>query len=142
MSSHREVLETWFKRVWAEEDAGAIDEMLINDTKARGLGSQTRVGPGDFKDFQHKLLQLVGDVDMQIDDCLESGDWIAALCTCRATCRKTGKPVQLTGQMHIKIVDGALVEAYNQFDFMGLYESLGLLPTGTFDRCLNGESLT
>ena len=44
MPSHRETLKTWFRRVWAEEDATAIDDMLRPDMQARGLGDQPRVG--------------------------------------------------------------------------------------------------
>lgn len=142
MSNHREVLETWYRKVWTEEDSGAIDTMLVSDTKARGLGAQIHVGPSDFKIFHENLLKLVSDIDMQIDKSMEDGDWISALCTFRAKCRRSGKPVTSTGTVFIKIVDGKLVDAYNHFDFMALYEALGLLPEDAFEKCLLGDGLT
>lgn len=141
MTGHREVLETWFQKVWTQEDVATIDKMLVSDTKARGLGAQVHVGPPEFKIFHENLLKLVSDIDMQIDKSMEDGDWISALCTFRAKCRRSGKPVTATGSVFIKIVDGKLVDAYNHFDFIGLYECLGLLPDGTFARCLAGDGL-
>lgn len=41
----------------------------------------------------------------------------------------------------MRIVDGRIVEAYNHFDFLGLFEQLGLLPAGAFGRCLCGEGI-
>ncbi|MEP4987312.1 MAG: nuclear transport factor 2 family protein [Paracoccaceae bacterium] len=88
MSGHREVLETWFRRVWAEEDAGAIDEMMAPGTPARGLGSQTHIGPAGFKGFQQGLLALVSDVEIKIDKSMEDGDWIFALVHFRRSAAK------------------------------------------------------
>jgi len=139
MSGHREVLETWFKNVWSNEDADTIDKMLVPDTQARGLGSQTHVGPSEFKVFQKNLLARVSNVEIKIDKSMEDGDWLSALCTFTSTCRQTGKPASMTGHVMIKIVDRKLVDAYNHFDFMGLYESLGLMPAGSFERCLTGD---
>lgn len=31
MSELTEVLDTWYRRVWGEEDASAIDEMFVQD---------------------------------------------------------------------------------------------------------------
>lgn len=134
-------METWFQKVWKEQNPVTIDEMLMPDTTARGLGDQTRIGPGDFKGFYEALLELVSDVDIRIDHSMESGDWISALCTVRAMCRRTGKPAGMTGHVQMKIVDGHIVDAYNHFDFMGFYEQLGLLPEGSFARCLGGEKI-
>lgn len=141
MASHREVLETWYRKVWMEEDTDTIDAMLVADTKARGLGAQVHVGPPEFRIFHENLLKRVSDVDVQIDKSMEDGDWISALCTLHAKCRRSGKPVTGTGTVFIKIIDGKLVDAYNHFDFMGLFEQLGLLPEDAFEKCLFGDGL-
>ena len=31
MSTSREVIETWFRRVWTEEDSSAIEELFVPD---------------------------------------------------------------------------------------------------------------
>lgn len=141
MSNHREVLETWFKRVWAEEDANAIDQMLVPETAASGLGPKVHDGPAQFKGFQKGLLGLVSNVDISIDMSTEDGDWIYSLCNFTAECRRSGKPVAVTGTVIVKIIDGKLVEAYNHFDFLSMFECLGLLPGDTFEKCMCGEGM-
>jgi len=41
----------------------------------------------------------------------------------------------------IRIVDGKLTEAYNHWDFLGMFSQLGLIPTETFERALGGEKI-
>lgn len=142
MSGHREVLETWFRKVWAEEDADAISAMMAPDAAARGLGSQAQVGPAEFTGFQKCLLELVSDVEIKIDKSVEDGEWIFSLCSITAKCRRSGKPITSTGTVVVKIVDGKLVEGYNHLDFFSIYEGLGLLPSGSFEQCLCGKSLS
>ncbi|MEP5396807.1 MAG: hypothetical protein ABJQ22_11190 [Hyphomicrobiales bacterium] len=57
-------------------------------TPARGLGSQTHIGPAGFKGFQQGLLALVSDVEIKIDKSMEDGDWIFALVHFRRSAAK------------------------------------------------------
>ncbi len=141
MPSHRETLKTWFRRVWAEEDATAIDDMLRPDMQARGLGDQPRVGAEAFKEFHSHIVSQLTGIQITIDRAADDGEWIWALCMLDARCRRSGKPVQISGQVLVRIEDGRLVDAYNHFDFMGLFQQLGLVPDGCFERCLCGEQV-
>jgi hypothetical protein len=128
MSAKIDVMNTWFERVWTKEDEATIDEMLVEKTMARGLGSQDHVGPEEFKGFHRAMLGLIGDVEFVIDKAMEDGDWLSCLVTVKGTQRKNGDPVKTTGQVLAKIVDGKIIDAYNHFDFMGLFEQCDLLP--------------
>jgi hypothetical protein len=139
--SKRDVMETWFQRVWAEEDKTAIDELFIPDGHARGLGQNVLIGPEGFKQFHSALCGLLSDIVITIDKSVESGDWISAVCTLKAKDQKTKAPVVMTGSVMVKIVDGKLTEAYNHWDFMGLYSQLGLLPGETFEKGLSGKKI-
>ena len=141
MSESREVMATWFQRVWTKEDTTAIDEMFIPDGEARGLGANVLIGPEGFKQFHSALRGLLSDFAITIDKSIEEGDWIAAVCTLRAKSRGSDTPIEITGQLMVRIVDGKLTEADNHWDFLGLYCQLGLLPTNTFERALSGEKL-
>jgi hypothetical protein len=131
-------LETWARRVWRERDRTAIDEMLEIDTRAHGLGAQTLVGPDGFKAFHSTLCGLLTDTELVIDHAIEADGWLATLCTFKGTTR-TGRPIAITGAIHARIADGKLLEAYNHFDFVGLFTQLGLLPEDTLQRCLSGR---
>lgn len=139
-TSGREFLETWFRRVWTEEDASAIGELYAS-RKVEGLGPQTIVTPADFEAFQRALLALVCEVEVTIDRYLEDGEWIAALCTFNAKSRATGDPLHVTGSIVGRIKDGRLEEAYNHWDFLGLWGQLGCLPPDSFARGLRGEKI-
>ena len=141
MSKSREVMETWFRRVWTEEDPSAIEELFVPDGEARGLGANALIGPQGFKQFHSALRGLLRDFVITIDKSIEVEDWIAAVCTLRAKSRKSGAPVQITGAVTIRIVEGKLTEAYNHWDFLGMFSQLGLLPTETFEKALGGEKI-
>lgn len=141
MSKAQQILETWFHRVWTEEDAAVIDELFIPDGKARGLGANTLIGPDGYKQFHSALLNLITDCVISIDKTVEEGDWIAAVCTLRAKDRKSGAPIIMTGTTTARIADGKIIEAYNNWDFMGMFSQLGFLPGATFELALSGEKI-
>jgi hypothetical protein len=141
MSTSREVMETWFHRVWTEEDSNAIDELFVVDGHARGLGANVLIGPQGFKQFHSALRALLSDFKITIDRSVESEDWISAVCTLRAKSRQSGKPIEFTGSVMIRIADGTLREAYNHWDFLSMFCQLGLLPAGTFEKGLGGEKV-
>lgn len=141
MPSHRDILETWFRRVWTEEDETAIDEMMRPDTQARGLGDQPRIGPEAFKVFHRHLMAQLTDFQFAIDHSTEDGDWIWALCTMNARRRNGDQPVRISGQLVGRLEDGRLAEAYNHWDFISLFQQLELVPANCFERCLCGEAV-
>ena len=156
MTKNLEVLETWFQRVWNEGDASAIDEMFQEQGKARGLGGQddsaeidveggiaeqVRVGPAGFKGFHQSFFQMMDKFDIRVNQSMEQDDWISALCSVKATCKTSGKRVGMTGSVLVRVADGQIAEAYNHWDFMTIYQQLGLLPESAFERCLGGEKV-
>jgi len=141
MSKAQQILETWFHRVWTEENAAVIDELFIPDGKARGLGANTLIGPDGYKQFLSALLNLISDCVISIDKTVEEGDWLAAVCTLRAKDRKTGVPVIMSGTTTVRIADGKIIEAYNNWDFMGMFSQLGFLPSATFETALSGAKI-
>ena len=141
MSTSREVMETWFRRVWNEEDSNAIEELFIPDGHARGLGANVLIGPQGFKQFHTALCKLLSDFVITIDRSVESGEWISTVCTLRAKAQRSGAPIEFTGSVMVRIADGKLTEAYNHWDFLSLFCQLGLLPAGTFEKALGGEKV-
>jgi len=141
MSTGREVMETWFRRVWSEQDCSAIEELFIPDGKARGLGANVLIGPEGFKQFHSALCGLLTNFVITIDKSVESGEWISVVCTLRAKSQRSGAPVEMTGSVMVRIVGGKLTEAYNHWDFLSMFSQLGLLPAETFEKALGGEKI-
>jgi len=141
MSSSEEVVRTWFRRVWEEEDVSAIDEMLQHDTNASGFGSQTLVGPEQFKQMHAALCALISNTKVTFDKFMQQDDWISLLCTINANSTETGKAVSITGSAWIRVGDGKILEGYDHFDFMGLWAQLELLPQDCFEQGLSGQKI-
>jgi len=141
MTNVEETVRTWFRRVWEEEDASAIDEMMQHDSSSAGFGSQTLVGPEQFKQMHSAMCDLLSDTKVTFDKVMQQDDWISLLCTITAKSKDTGQTVTLTGSAWIRAGDGKILEGYDHFDFMGLWGQLGMLPPNSFEQGLAGQKI-
>ena len=137
MSYGHDFLSTWFYRVWKELDISAIDEMFAGG-EVRGLGSQTLLTPDDFKQFHGAMCALLTDIEIVIDKSVEQDNWTSALCTVNAKSKTNGKAISITGNVWVRIENNQIQEAYNHFDFVGLWAQLDLLPEDSFEKGLQG----
>lgn len=135
-----QTLEDWARRVWVERDEAAIDALRVADAKSHGLGQQTIADPQAFKRFHRQVCALLSDTDLAIDHHIEANGWLAVLCTFSGT-TVDGKRVSMTGSIHARIADGRIQEAYNHFDFLGLFMKMDLLPADTLQRCMAGKAV-
>jgi steroid delta-isomerase-like uncharacterized protein len=131
------VMHKWFEEVWNKGNESAIDEMFAEDAVAHGLldenGEELR-GPAGFKPFFRKFRDAFPDIRVTIEDCISEGDKAVARCRVRAVhtgaglgIAATGNPVEFTGMSIIRVHDGKIVEAWNNFDFMSLNQQLGMI---------------
>jgi predicted ester cyclase len=69
-----------------------------------------------------------------VEDTIAEGDKVAVRCSVRG--KHTGNtlgitatqtPVEFTGMSIVRIKDGKIVEAWNNFDFMKMYRQLGAI---------------
>jgi steroid delta-isomerase-like uncharacterized protein len=132
-----EVLHRWFEEVWNKKREEAIDELFAEEGVAHGLadenGEELR-GPAGFKPFFRRFRDAFPDIEVIVEDCVCEGDKTAARCTVRAKhtgeglgVAATGNPVEFTGICIVRVQDGKIVEAWNNFDFMSLNQQIGLL---------------
>ena len=126
----------WFEEVWNRGRAEAIDEMFAADGLAHGLSDDAEPlrGPAAFKGFHMKFREAFPDIVVTVEDTIAEGDKIAARCTVRG--KHTGDtlgfaatqaPMEITGIAIVRIKDGKIVEAWNNFDFMTMYKQLGAI---------------
>ena len=131
------VLHRWFEEVWNKGRAEAIDEMFADDGIAHGLtdagGNELR-GPAHFKSFFYSFRDAFPDIQVTIEDTVAEGDKLAARCTVKGThaggglgFAATNQPVAFTGICIVRIKDGKIVEAWNNFDFMAMFQQLGAI---------------
>ena len=131
------LVRRWFEEVWNKGRAEAIDEMFADEGVAHGLadasGAELR-GPAHFRVFHRQFREAFPDVVVSVDDAISEGDRVAARCTVRGSHRgdtlgfaATEQPVEFTGMTFARVRDGKIVEAWNNFDFMAMFQQLGAL---------------
>jgi steroid delta-isomerase-like uncharacterized protein len=137
---NKALVRRWFEEVWNKGRAEAIDEMFADDGVAHGLSDETGEplrGPANFKAFFHNFREAFPDIEVVVEDTISEGDRVAARCTVRG--RHTGhslgfaateQPMEISGITIVRVRDGQIVEAWNNFDFMAMFQQLGALQLG------------
>ena len=135
------LIRRWFEEVWNKGRAEAIDELFAADGVAHGLadaaGGELR-GPADFKIFHQRFRDSFPDFEVVVEDTISEGDRVAARCTVRGRHQgdalgfgATGQQVEFGGICIVRVSQGQIVEAWNNFDFMSMYQQLGALRLHT-----------
>ena len=134
---NKELLRRWFDEVWNKGRADAIDEMFDENGIAHGLSddpSQPIKGPSGFRPFYTMFRQAFPNMTIVIEDMIAEGDKVVARCSVRGKHEgelmgraATQSPVEFTGIAIVRIDNGKIVEAWNNFDFMTMYKQVGHL---------------
>ncbi len=129
------LVRRWFEEVWNKGRAEAIDEMFAEDGVAHGLSDasgQPLRGTAGFHLFQRSFREAFPDIEVVVEDVIAEGDKVAALCSVQATHQgdtlgfaATNRPVEIGGMTFLRVRDGKIVEAWNNFDFMALFVQIG-----------------
>ena len=136
-SDNAALVRRWFEEVWNKGRAEAIDEMFDEEGVAHGLtdesGAELR-GPADFRVFHQRFREAFPGIEVVVEDTVTEGDKVAARCTVRGRhegdslgFRATRQPVEFTGMTFVRVRGGKIVEAWNNFDFMSMFQQLGAL---------------
>jgi steroid delta-isomerase-like uncharacterized protein len=130
-------IRRWFEEVWNKKREDAVDEMLAADGVAHGLsdtdGNEVH-GPEAFKRLQRQFVESFPDMHIEVEDTVVEGDMIAARCRVTGShlghgigVTPTNGPVEFTGMTIVRVKDGKIVEAWNEFNFMEMYRQVGAL---------------
>jgi steroid delta-isomerase-like uncharacterized protein len=131
------VIRRWFEEVWNKGREEAIDELFDEEGLAHGLAAERGVplrGVSGFKPFFRRLRGAFPEIEVVVEDTVSEGDKVAARCTVRGRHRgdtlgikATDSPVEFDGICIVRISGGKIVEAWNNFDFMLMFQQLGAL---------------
>lgn len=129
------IARQWFKEVWDEGHEEAIDRLAHDELLVHGLagpGAPPMRGTAAFKTVFHTFREALGDLEITVERSVTEGDTCAVYC--RVTGRHighalggapTGNPVEFTGTTICRVRDGRIVEAWNCFDFLTMYQQIG-----------------
>lgn len=120
----------WFEEVWNKGRREAIAEMLAPDAVIHE-GDKDAVGPEGFYEFYDRLNSAFSDFHVTVQDTIVEGDKACLRWTCRCThtgdalgIPATQKTVNVSGISILRIADGKLVEGWQNWDMLGMFEQL------------------
>lgn len=125
------LVRAWFHEVWDLGDESAIDRLMATDGAVHGLGAPIR-GAEEFKSYFRTMRNALGDLEVKVLRTVVQDDLVAA--HCHVVARHvgdalggpaTGKPVEFFGMTIVRVAGGKLVEGWNCFDFLTMYQQLG-----------------
>lgn len=112
-----------------------FDELFAPDYVLHVPGSPDVRGPEALKQLVTSSFQSLSEIELTIDDMLGEGDKVVTRWTLSAIhtgeffgVAPTHKRVTLTGTIIDRFVDGRVVEAWENFDALGLMQQLGAIP--------------
>ena len=137
--SAESVPRQWFRRVWNELDAGAIDELLAPDGVAHGLGAEPIRGPRGFHEFHRAFVSSFGGIHVEVLHEVIEGDLAVVRCVVSAMPAGRAERARFEGFALFRLSGGRIVEGWNTWDFAGLMEQLAILPPGALALALTGQ---
>ena len=114
----------WFQEVWNNSRRAAIDELLDDNAVVHGIEGINNPGPEGFKVFYDSFKQQFPQVHVEVEDTVCEGGYETSRCIVRAT-NANNQTATFSGMTFIKVRDNKIVEAWNNFDFLSMYQQLG-----------------
>lgn len=121
------VLYKWFHEVWNNNNEDAIEELMTSDSFAHGiLAKDQSIGPDGFKLFYKDFKNQFRDIRIEVEEVISQDEFESARTTVNAIHAATGKNVSFSGICMVRIQNDQIAEAWNQYDFLNLYQQIGL----------------
>ncbi len=137
LEEHKALIRRWFEEVWNKGRADAIAEMMAEDAVAHGLSDDAAKplrGPQGFRPFHAQFCEAFPNIEVVVEDTIAEGDRVVARCSVRGKhvgdslgFKATGAQAEFDGITIVRVKDGKIVEAWNNFDFLKMYRQLGAI---------------
>lgn len=119
------LLQQWFDEVWNKANESFIDQMLHKDVIIHGLDPVgTSKGVESFRTFYKNFKESFPSVHVDVKPLVSDGEYATAYCHVSAKHVK-GNNISFCGLCVAKFKDGKLVEGWNNYDFLKMYQQLG-----------------
>jgi predicted ester cyclase len=120
------LLYKWFNEVWNKGDENAIDRLMTKDSNAHGIVADGQPkGAEGFKLFFKDFKNQFHDINIEIEDVVAEDDMESARTNVSAIHTASNKPVNFSGICMARVQDGKIAEAWNNYDFLNMYQQLG-----------------
>ena len=130
-----QLMNRWFQEVWNEGRTETVYELFSPDGIARGQNSADGElrGPQEFEGFVRKIHGSFSEMKLKVEDVFGAGDrvvlrWSAVMKHTGDALGlpATGRTVRSRGITIARIVDGKIVEGWDNWDQLGMLEQIGV----------------
>lgn len=125
-----ERVRRFFEEVWNQHKVDSADDFIAAD--AVGHNPEFGTSLEAFKAQWNMLHTAFTDIQIDLDDVVAQGDRVATRWTLTGIhtgdykgLSPTGKRITVTGMSFDRIVDGQIMEGWDNWDGLGLLEQLG-----------------
>jgi steroid delta-isomerase-like uncharacterized protein len=134
--SPEHLVRKWFDEIWNHRRLDAIDELMGEPCVIHDAG--TYPGdirrPAEFRAVAEGLHHAISGIHVEIEDVVADGAQVVIRCVVTGTHTGDGlgvpptrRPVRITGMAWGRWREGKLVEAWNNFDLLSLFEQIGAI---------------
>ena len=129
-----QLMRRWFQEVWNEGRMETVHDLLSPDAVARGQrGADAEIrGPQEFEKFVREIRGAFPDIKVKVEDVFGAGDKVVLRWSATMTHTgdalgfpASGRTVRSRGITIATIVDGKIVEGWDNWDQLGMLEQIG-----------------
>jgi steroid delta-isomerase-like uncharacterized protein len=129
-----QLMRRWFQEVWNEGRIQTVYDLLSPNAVARGQrGAEAEIrGPEEFAKFVQEIRGAFSDIQMKVEDVFGAGDKVVLRWSATMTHTgdglgfpASGRTVRSRGITIARIVDGKIVEGWDNWDQLGMLEQIG-----------------
>lgn len=130
-----QLMRRWFQEVWNEGRIQTVYELLAPDALARGQrGAEKEIrGPEEFDKFVQEIRGAFPDIKVEVEDVFGADDKVVLRWSGVMThtgdglgMPASGQTVRTRGITIARIVDGQIVEGWDNWDQLGMLEQIGV----------------
>jgi len=135
MSEHNiSVMRRWFDEIWNKGRLETIHELMAPDAIGIGQGGAEAAvhGPSEFQAFAERLRGAFPDIHVTVEDAFGADDKVAVRWSATMTHQgndlgvpATGRSVRITGISIVRLVNGQIVEGWDNWDQLSMMRQIG-----------------
>src|ERR1700681_2506146 len=129
-----QLMRRWFREVWNEGKTETVHELMSPNGVARGNSTSGADihGPVEFVRFVENIRAAFSNIDIKVEDAFGTADKVVVRWSVKMThsghglgMPATGKPVLVSGITIARIINGKIVEGWDNWDQLGMLEQIG-----------------
>jgi predicted ester cyclase len=119
------LLQQWFDQVWNQANEDSIEQMMHKDAVLHGLDAAgTTQGIESFRQFYKNFRLTFPHVSIELTPLVSDHQMASAYCLVTAKTNNQ-REINFSGLCVGRYKDNKLVECWNNFDFLKMYQQLG-----------------